>query len=273
MRRIWLPGLVAVLAATVVNLPILRNFFFADDFDHLVFLQNYGALTFIVQPHAGHMYLVRNTIFWLDHALFDMNPHGYFVWALATHALNVALIFEVARRLTSTVAAAFLGALLFGISPTNPGTIGWYSVYGQALATTLTLTALLLVVRGRDAAAPRAARVLVAAALMLAASQSFGTGTALALVFPVLAALLQPAAFRRPLTAVALCAVPVIVAGTMWVFYSIATRTYPNPEANRNFLILAGIALRPVATMVRHISSAGVVQLLLGAAYRIERYP
>lgn len=70
MRRIRLPVLLAALAATAVNLPIVRNFFFADDFDHLVFLQNYGPLSFIVQPHAGHMYLVRNTVFWLHHALF-----------------------------------------------------------------------------------------------------------------------------------------------------------------------------------------------------------
>jgi hypothetical protein len=33
------------------------------------------------------------------------------------------------------------------------------------------------------------------------------------------------------------------------------------------------MAARPVATMVRHITSAGVIQLVLGTAYRIERYP
>src|SRR5262245_56402464 len=133
------PAALAAAVAFATNVPIVRNFFTADDFEHLVDLANFGPGPFILQTHAGHMYLVRNSIFTLHVLAFGAHPAGYFLFALATHVANVVMLFVLARRLTGRAELACLAAVLFGVSPSNPGTLGWYSVYGHALATTWTL--------------------------------------------------------------------------------------------------------------------------------------
>jgi hypothetical protein len=107
---------------------------------------------------------------------------------------------------------------------------------------------------------------------MLAASQSFGTGTALALGFPLLVLLLRPAALRAPRVAVALWAVPVLVLAAMAVMYHRQTRLNPNPELWRFFLVCATFG-GLVASMLMHLFALGVSTLLLGAAYPLDRYP
>src|SRR5690349_2979228 len=102
----WAAPAVAVLAAAATNAPIVRSFFTADDFEHLIDLANFGPAPFILQPRAGHMYLVRNSVFTLHFLAFGMQPAGYFLFALGTHALNVGMLFVLIRRLTKSAAVA-----------------------------------------------------------------------------------------------------------------------------------------------------------------------
>lgn len=268
------PAALAVLAAGATNLPIVRNFFTADDFEHLVDLANFGPGPFILQPRAGHMYLVRNSIFTLHVLAFGMHPAGYFMFALATHILNVVMLFVLARRLTGIAETACLAAVLFGVSPSNPGTLGWYSVYGHALATAWTLGALLLIVPAdAESPPPGLVRALGVAGCMLAASQSFGTGAAVALVLPIIVALLRGSTFRVPPAAAAVCSVPVIVLGAMWAMYSVRTNFNPDPDRVIGAMVTAGTFHRAIAAMIGHILSLGIVGLVLGGAYPMTRYP
>src|SRR5206468_7890711 len=103
-----------------------------------------GWFRFVWQMFFGHLLIVRNTVFALHHAVFGVNPVGYFASVLGNHLLNVLMLFELIRRLTGSAAFGCAGATLWGATPTNEGTLGWYLVYGQVIATTGMLATLLL---------------------------------------------------------------------------------------------------------------------------------
>ena len=273
MARVLPPLLVAV-AALATAWPILENYFYADDFTHLVEFANHGLRDALVAPASGHMYIVRNTVFYLSFGTFGMQPTGYFAIVLATHVANVLLLFALVHRVTGSMPLAFLGAALFAVSPAHVGTLGWYSVYGHALGTTFTLVAVLLVAPRPDAPPELGTGAAVAAAAcMLAASQCFGTAAAVAVIFPVITLLLRPAAFRRFGSGAALLAVPVLVAISWLVMQGYRTRLNPGGTATLESLIILATDWRKVAWMTVHLFALGVVSLLLGPAYPLSRYP
>jgi hypothetical protein len=266
---------VSALGGLLAASPILGVYFHDDDFLHLFQLANFGPREFITAPYAGHMYLVRNSVFFLTFRLFGMHAAAYLASAAATHVANVLLLFVLTRQLTASDRIASFGALLFAICPANYGTLAWYSVYGHALATTFVLAALLLLAPSPEhETAPLSVRRAVAVACcMLAASQSFGTGVAAAVLTPLVAPLLRPRAFGERGAAAALLSVPVLVAVAMAALYLPRTHLNPNPTGSVTVLALSASAWRQVAPMLGHILSLGIVSLLLGAAYPLERYP
>jgi hypothetical protein len=267
---------VAALAAVAASWPILGIYFFGDDFEHLFDFANFGLLDSIVLPHSGHMYLVRNAIFYALFRLFGMWPTGFFAVALAVHVINVLLLFALVRRLTGNSRLACVGAVLFGVSPANPGTLGWVSVHGHALAATFTLAALLLLVpREADVAPPTVGAAAGAAGCVLAASQCFGTAIAVALTLPALAVLLRPSILRAPAAAALLCAVPVLTVIAMWVIYPQQSRVNPSATLGSGLPLWMRFAadFRHVVPTAGHLLVVGAVSLVLGAAYPLTRYP
>src|SRR5262249_59242086 len=79
------------------------------------------------------------------HRLEDGHPRmhaaWYFATVLVTHVANVLLLFAFVRRVTGSASLACFGAVMFAVSPANAGTLGWYSLYGHALAGALALLA------------------------------------------------------------------------------------------------------------------------------------
>src|SRR5262245_20117515 len=232
VRAIW-PALAAV-AALLANASILGHFFFADDFANFFELANVGAHDLLLNPVAGHMLTLRNAVTALWFPLFGMHAGAYFALALATHVANVLLIFGVAHRLTGSAPTACFGALLFAIAPTNGGTLGWYAAYGHALATTFILSALLLLVDvdEGDRAPVSLPRALGITTCAMAATQCFATGTAAALVFPVVASLLRPGLLRRMVPALVVWSIPVVAALAAWILFGTRTRLNPDPGFN-----------------------------------------
>jgi hypothetical protein len=123
------------------------EFFHYDDSLHLYRIVNTNWLEFLVTMHGGHLLITRNAVFLLNYELFAGAPAGYFWFALVTHLINVVLLFALVRGLTGSASLACFGAALWGILPAHEGTIGWYSAYGHALASTFVLLVLLGVVR------------------------------------------------------------------------------------------------------------------------------
>ena len=82
----------ATLAALVAAAPVLRVYFH-DDLLHLLQIANFGPLEFITTPNAGHMYLVRNSVFLLNFRVCVMHAGAYLAGLVATHVANVVLLF------------------------------------------------------------------------------------------------------------------------------------------------------------------------------------
>src|SRR6185295_3634887 len=91
-------AVVPLLLSAIVFHGILQNYFYTDDFLHLYQIAE-DPWRFLVEPYAGHVYLTRNAIFWASAALFDGHPEPYFWIVLATHLLNVYLLFRLLRAL------------------------------------------------------------------------------------------------------------------------------------------------------------------------------
>src|SRR5689334_16047315 len=138
LGRAWWMAVPLILSA-VVTLPITRNFFFGDDLLNLYLLVNRPLGQTLLAPYGGHQLFVRNALMALQYALFGPEPAAYYCTAVLTHLGNVVLLAVLIRDLTGSERLACFGAALWGTSPVLQGTIGWYAVYGHALATTALL--------------------------------------------------------------------------------------------------------------------------------------
>jgi hypothetical protein len=213
-----------VALAAWVYLPLRRVYFWADDFVCLTSILNDGFLRFVLRPFGGHNLLVRNLVFYGSYQAFGLHAEGYFWTVLLTHLLNVWLLFRVLRNLTGSLTLACFGAALWGTSPVVYGALGWYSVYGQVLATTLVLVVLGQVTAlARDGRAPSTRAAIAWFVLLLLATLCFGVGIGVALVFPVVLFLVLPAAWRRPRLRLAYLALPVVTLAVYLAF----RRAYP----------------------------------------------
>src|SRR5262249_52346409 len=101
-RAFGLLTLFPIAIATVVYLPILRVYFFADDFACLASLRDGNLLYFLIRPFGGHTSLVRNAVFAISYWAFGLQPMLYYATVLVTHAVNVWLLFRVLRNLTTS---------------------------------------------------------------------------------------------------------------------------------------------------------------------------
>jgi hypothetical protein len=257
--KLWVAVPLAFSAA--VYLPIVHNYFHADDFFNFYRMINDGFLAYLLFPQGGHLLLTRNALFWLSHAVFGLEPSYYLTVALLTHLLNVFLLFRVVRVFSGSDRLACFGATLWGISPVHEGALGWYSVYGQVLATTAFL--LFLLDLGRHAAAglepsPRAR--LYWYALALVCCTSFGIGIALAPAFPFVALLLlprTPGRPRRPPLLSLVVVVPVLV-GAVHALHAVVSGEPPNTQRLWDVYVHLGWG---VWTMLRELLSYGPIHL------------
>jgi hypothetical protein len=196
----WTHALVLVpLALSAwVYLPVTHVYFYADDFLNLTDLVARDRLDFLLRPFAGHNLLVWRLVCLIVYGLFGIRAGPHYCLILATHLLNVALLFVVVRSLTGSALLACLGATLWGTSPLAAPAIGWYSVYGQVLAALLLLVVLTRVTyRGAAAGPPSSHAAWVWSGCMLLASLCFGVGIGMAVVFPAVLFLLRPDARTR----------------------------------------------------------------------------
>ena len=190
-------GLPPLLLAAIVYVPITRNYFASDDFLHLYQIADHTPWYFLAIPNGGHIYATRNAVFLLTNWLFGTWPEPYFWCAWITHLVNVWLLFDLTRRLTVDGRLACVAATLFGTCPLAEGSLGFYSVYGHALATTAALVIFDQVARlaERDRS-PGAPTLCLWYALALVGATSFGVGIGVALVLPFVLLLLLPASAR-----------------------------------------------------------------------------
>lgn len=226
-RRVsWatLAGVIPVALTAWVYWPLTGSWFWADDFVNMASIANDGFFRFVLRPFGGHNLLVRNAIFYTWWHLFGLHAAPYFWTVLLTHLLNVWLMFRLLRILTSSATLACLGATLWGASPIAVGTLGWYSVFGQAVVGTMFLVVLRrLAELSRDGAPLPVRTAWTWYALLLLGTLCFGVGLGIALAFPVALFVMLPGAWRQPRVRVAYLALPIVTV----VLYVTFRHLYP----------------------------------------------
>ncbi|HLK12259.1 MAG TPA: hypothetical protein VKW76_12845 [Candidatus Binatia bacterium] len=265
----------AVAACAAVYWPITRNYFMADDFVSLQSIANDSLGRWLLQPASGHVLVIRNALFSLCHRLFGTWAAGYFWTVLLTHLVNVALLFAVARRLTGSARLACFGAALWGTSPTDEGSLGWYAVYGHVVVGTLVLVVLWRIAcRRSESGALRPAEVARWCGLLLAAAASFGVGVGVALVFPAVVLLLFPRSRTPRSVRTMLLAFPPVVITLYAGLYALYTGLY-SPAPAASLLTMIGLLSRwpSVVAMVLHLLAAGIAGLVGSFAFPAGAYP
>ncbi len=250
-----------VIASALVFGRVTRAFFSGDDFVHLYRAANEPWRDFFLDQWGGHMITAFSAVVAALYASMGPRAGAFFGLVFATHLANVLLLFDVVRRLTGGLAVAATAAVLWGTCPLHGDTLTWFSVYGQVLATTALLVAFeaLIAVRAGDGAGWGPLGLL--AASLVTGALLFGTGIALALVFPLVAWLFGPAGVaRRRLLGVALGALAVVVAA--YVF----TRPAADPVRNTVYALtsLQGLLLRLGIANAPSLAMHGIAALTLG---------
>ena len=255
-----------ILAAGWFWHSLVRNYFSEDDFTDLFLICNIPLGKYLLTPHAGHVYLVRNAVYYTAARLFGTNPEGYFTVVWCTHLVNVALLFWTAELFTGSAWIACFAALLFGTCPVLDGSLGWFAVFGHVLAATALL--LVLADAGRLAAcgAPlNRARRWAWAGITLASVTLFGVSIGIAVALPLTLAVLLPRGIRRgarlplwPLIVI----VPAAYAGSMWLYGQFVQ---PVSLASAE-VITAHVAQKPgeLVTYGIGLVAYGIDRLLLG---------
>jgi len=274
----WAQGLaplVPLLATFAVWAPLRNGYFSGDDFFHLYDLATRPLSDLLGQVWGGHLLVLYNAVLWTMFQAFGTDPRGYAWTVLLTHLLNTALLFHVIRQVIRPpgLTLACFGAMLWGACPALVGALGWYSVYGQVLLTTLVLCVLWSlgrVVRSGRALSTRVA--LLWTAVLAAGSTSFGTGLGVAAAFPVIVALVLPAGrlTRRSALVLVLGAVLTVVG------YQLALVHSPDmtAEARAGVSPLSNPGLLPAAVgLWAHLVGFGASALLFDVVGANQRFP
>jgi len=246
-------AILAVGLSFMVYAPILKNYFWMDDFLIFEMVTNWPLAKFLNVNWAGHLVLVRNAFYAGMYAVVGANPMPYYLVLLVLHGLNVALVFATVRTVTRSAELACLAAAAWGTCPVNEGALGWLAASGNVVVGTTTLIVLYDAVRTLwRQTRVRLARAVLWAALLSAGAQSFGTGLGVAIAAPVMLMWLMDR-LTWPGRAVLLC-VPVV---TVWMY---------GQDYGQFTGSLASSTLAQ-ANMLFHLQAIGFTDLIRGLGY------
>ncbi len=143
-------GLVLLLAAVLAYLPALRGGFVWDDDDYVT--QNpcltrglEGLRELWIPGHTPQYYPAVFTTFWIERALWGLDPRGYHALNVLLHALNALLVWRLARALG--LRGAWLLAALFALHPVHVESVAWVTERKNVLSALFWLLAALAYLR------------------------------------------------------------------------------------------------------------------------------
>ena len=206
-RNLFL-GLVLVAAVVLCFSPALPGDFLWDDDLHITanptIVGPLGLKEIWTTAAANYFPLVL-TNFWVQHALWGLNPFGYHVVTLLFHALAAVLLWRVLLRLNAR--GAWLGAALWALHPVQVESVAWICELKNTQSAVFFLGAILGWLRwlevGRisDPMSPSPMKSHRESSTRLSASHSAYAG---ALVCALLAILSKPSTVPLPVV-LALC--------------------------------------------------------------------
>jgi tetratricopeptide (TPR) repeat protein len=125
-RRDWLWGLMLVLFLILAYTPVWKTGFVWDD--EIMLTANpcivgpFG-LKEIWTTSAADICPLTLTTFWVEHALWGLNPLPYHLVNVLLHSLSAVLLWRVLRSLR--VQGAWLGAALWALHPVTVESVAW----------------------------------------------------------------------------------------------------------------------------------------------------
>jgi hypothetical protein len=126
---------VITVGVVIIYFPITNDYFFADDFHHLLEAKlSTGLLTSLFVATNEHLHPLFRLVFAGEFYLFGLNPAGYYAVNILLHAINIVLIAYLYRSLTGDRVGALCAALLFGVTASHWRTVMWITTSGQLLA-------------------------------------------------------------------------------------------------------------------------------------------
>ena len=158
--RSLLAGAVVFLAGCAVFAPTLGYSFLNWD-DDVYILRNPWIRAFdatnlravFTQPYFQNYLPLHLLSYMVDHALWGLRAMGYHLSSVLLHGLNAVLCLLVVRRMSRSLAIAFLAALLFALHPSHVEAVAWVSSRKEVLSTTFLLLSLLFYLPSRRGAA------------------------------------------------------------------------------------------------------------------------
>ncbi len=126
LKSSWLPALLLVALVAFAYLPVWHGGYIWDDDAHLT--QNpciVGSLGFkgIWTSSSAIYYPLVLTSFWLQHALWGLNPAPYHLVNILMHGLCAVMLWRVLLALR--VRGAWLGAALWALHPVQVESVAW----------------------------------------------------------------------------------------------------------------------------------------------------
>jgi hypothetical protein len=253
----------ALVGTFAVQAPVLQSDFKHDDFLHFYMGEAVPFGRFLMTPFAGHLMAVHRLCYFVLRAVFGLDAPRFFEIMLATHLVNVVLLYVLIRTLTARPTLAGFFAGLWGMAPVHTPTMNWFACYGQVQCVLFTLISLIGLARHAvEKRQPSWLTVVGWTFLLILGAASFGLGLVIALVFPILAWLLLEPDSKPRRTALRLVPLPVVV-GILWWFSHTVTEGDVGP-AKAAFRAL-GAMPRLIESFVQ-LSAYGVATLFVGPA-------
>ncbi|HUB68539.1 MAG TPA: tetratricopeptide repeat protein [Candidatus Methylacidiphilales bacterium] len=128
LNRDWLWGLALVLAVILTYIPVWwAGFIWDDDVNVTANSCIVGPLGFkeIWTTSAADICPLVLTTFWMEHALWGLNPLPYHLVNVLLHAACAVLLWRV--LLSLNIPGAWLGAALWALHPLQVETVAWVS--------------------------------------------------------------------------------------------------------------------------------------------------
>ncbi|HZN55919.1 MAG TPA: tetratricopeptide repeat protein [Candidatus Polarisedimenticolaceae bacterium] len=170
LRRWAAPALAALVL--IAYAPAFRAGFIWDDDRYVTrnpaLLDAHGlAAVWTTLDATPQYYPLTHTTFWIEHALWGLDPRGYHLVNAALHAIAAILVWRILLLLE--VPGAWLAAAVFAVHPVHVESVAWVTERKNTLSGVFYLASALVFLRWALAGARDARRPLAASALYLAA--------------------------------------------------------------------------------------------------------
>jgi len=126
LDRDWLLGLILFVAVILAYSPVWWAGYIWDDPEHLTAnpcIVGPLGLKEIWTTHAASICPLTFTAFWVEHALWGLNPLPYHLVNVLLHGLDAIVLWKVLLRLG--IPGAWLGAALWALHPVQVESVAW----------------------------------------------------------------------------------------------------------------------------------------------------